>query len=149
MPSGSTRRTTRNASGGCPVPLDSERRSRNRIARERQACGRPLCLGDALRLLVCPETAEAEHAGQQRDERAEVEIRRGRNAGGGRPPRQHRLRDAGVGQPDDAYPSDRRAPAADEERSEDHTSELQSLMRTSNTVFCLTQKNREPAIQPK
>src|SRR3546814_3485769 len=117
MPSGSTRRTTRNASGGCPVPLDSERRSRNRIARERQACGRPLCLGVALRLLVCPETAEAEHAGQQRDERAEVEIRRGRNAGGGRPPRQHRL------------------------RSEEHTSELQSLMRNSYAVFCLKKKN--------
>src|SRR3546814_2089364 len=28
------------------------------------------------------------------------------------------------------------------ERSEEHTSELQSLMRTSYAVFCLTKKNR-------
>src|SRR3546814_9746192 len=102
------------------------------MARERQACGRPLCLGDALRLLVCPETAEAEHAGQQRDECAEVEIRRDRNAGGGRPPRQHRLREEGVCQTDDANPPDRRA------RSEEHTSEPPSLLRIPSAVFCLT-----------
>src|SRR3546814_5246010 len=31
-------------------------------------------------------------------------------------------------------------PAADEQRSEEHTSELQSLMRTSYPVFCLKKK---------
>src|SRR3546814_8230829 len=30
------------------------------------------------------------------------------------------------------------------ERSEEHTSELQSLMRTSYAVFCLTQKSHTP-----
>src|SRR3546814_8967007 len=30
-----------------------------------------------------------------------------------------------------------------EERSEEHTSELQSLMRISYAVFCLTQKNKK------
>src|SRR3546814_1946788 len=34
-----------------------------------------------------------------------------------------------------------RARAALAERSEEHTSELQSLMRTSYAVFCLTKKN--------
>src|SRR3546814_6341083 len=33
---------------------------------------------------------------------------------------------------------------ADERRSEEHTSELQSLMRTSNAVFCLKKKTKEP-----
>src|SRR3546814_6209416 len=30
-------------------------------------------------------------------------------------------------------------------RSEEHTSELQSLMRTSYAVFCLKKKNKEPS----
>src|SRR3546814_10201424 len=34
-----------------------------------------------------------------------------------------------------------RRPALRGERSEEHTSELQSLMRTSYAVFCLTKKN--------
>src|SRR3546814_8650810 len=33
-----------------------------------------------------------------------------------------------------------------EERSEEHTSELQSLMRTSYAVFCLKKKNTQTAI---
>src|SRR3546814_6165475 len=33
------------------------------------------------------------------------------------------------------------APGQDEKRSEEHTSELQSLMRLSYAVFCLKQKN--------
>src|SRR3546814_10112972 len=33
-------------------------------------------------------------------------------------------------------------PARDRDRSEAHTSELQSLMRNSYAVFCLTQKNK-------
>src|SRR3546814_6870459 len=32
----------------------------------------------------------------------------------------------------------------DARRSEEHTSELQSLMRTSYAVFCLKQKNKHP-----
>src|SRR3546814_1527463 len=35
----------------------------------------------------------------------------------------------------------RRSSARQRERSEEHTSELQSLMRTSYAVFCLTKKN--------
>src|SRR3546814_8487251 len=38
---------------------------------------------------------------------------------------------------------DRRADLRNEERSEEHTSELQSLMRISYTVFCLTHKKQE------
>src|SRR3546814_5524735 len=34
--------------------------------------------------------------------------------------------------------------AIDARRSEEHTSELQSLMRISYAVFCLKKKNREP-----
>src|SRR3546814_8604946 len=33
-------------------------------------------------------------------------------------------------------------------RSEEHTSELQSLMRTSYAVFCLQKKNQNTAVQP-
>src|SRR3546814_961594 len=33
-------------------------------------------------------------------------------------------------------------------RSEEHTSELQSLMRISYAVFCLKQKNKEKKISP-
>src|SRR3546814_4091279 len=36
--------------------------------------------------------------------------------------------------------------ATDEPRSEEHTSELQSLMRISYAVFCLKTKNKEPQI---
>src|SRR3546814_15459162 len=36
-----------------------------------------------------------------------------------------------------------RTDQGDEERSEEHTSELQSLMRISYAVFCLKQKKRE------
>src|SRR3546814_10527941 len=36
----------------------------------------------------------------------------------------------------------RRAPLAGETRSEEHTSELQSLMRISYAVFCLKKKNQ-------
>src|SRR3546814_4031759 len=35
------------------------------------------------------------------------------------------------------------AQAADDDRSEEHTSELQSLMRISYAVFCLTKKRRK------
>src|SRR3546814_6883425 len=37
--------------------------------------------------------------------------------------------------------SERRGPAGDRARSEEHTSELQSLMRNSYAVFCLQKKN--------
>src|SRR3546814_4460735 len=36
----------------------------------------------------------------------------------------------------------RRGPSPLDRRSEEHTSELQSLMRTSYPVFCLKQKNK-------
>src|SRR3546814_4382993 len=41
------------------------------------------------------------------------------------------------------------APGDDERgtRSEEHTSELQSLMRISSAVFCLKQKNKQPQQQ--
>src|SRR3546814_7234966 len=39
--------------------------------------------------------------------------------------------------------SDRRAPASVKQRSEEHTSELQSLMRISYAVFCLKKKNKD------
>src|SRR3546814_7606151 len=38
---------------------------------------------------------------------------------------------------------------ADRIRSEEHTSELQSLMRISYAVFCLKKKNRKKAQQPE
>src|SRR3546814_3745581 len=37
-----------------------------------------------------------------------------------------------------------RIPLAVDERSEEHTSELQSLMRISYAVFCLKKKNKQP-----
>src|SRR3546814_8299051 len=40
-----------------------------------------------------------------------------------------------------AAPVDRRSPRRTVRRSEEHTSELQSLMRISYAVFCLTKKN--------
>src|SRR3546814_10646189 len=41
------------------------------------------------------------------------------------------------------------APLSDESRSEEHTSELQSLMRISNAVFCLIKKNIANKIEDK
>src|SRR3546814_8718241 len=38
-----------------------------------------------------------------------------------------------------------RSPRGHEHRSEEHTSELQSLMRISYAVFCLKQKNKNPS----
>src|SRR3546814_4499394 len=38
------------------------------------------------------------------------------------------------------------APGADGNRSEEHTSELQSLMRISYAVFCLKKKNSDPVV---
>src|SRR3546814_1267254 len=40
------------------------------------------------------------------------------------------------------YEEDRRHGRAGDRRSEEHTSELQSLMRISYAVFCLKKKNR-------
>src|SRR3546814_2635540 len=40
----------------------------------------------------------------------------------------------------------RRRPPAPDRRSEEHTSELQSLMRISYAVFCLTKKNTHSPI---
>src|SRR3546814_3773033 len=42
-----------------------------------------------------------------------------------------------------AYPAKPRPSKAASHRSEEHTSELQSLMRISYAVFCLKQKNTE------
>src|SRR3546814_10308667 len=44
----------------------------------------------------------------------------------------------------DAVETLRQGAAPDAERSEEHTSELQSLMRISYAVFCLKQKNTHP-----
>src|SRR3546814_3134444 len=41
----------------------------------------------------------------------------------------------------------RRAPAAPRMRSEEHTSELQSLMRSSYAVFCLKKKNKRTKLK--
>src|SRR3546814_1342525 len=42
-----------------------------------------------------------------------------------------------------------RREAHDRPRSEEHTSELQSLMRISYAVFCLKKKNKSSAIPPR
>src|SRR3546814_4013929 len=47
-------------------------------------------------------------------------------------------------QPSDRYRMFVSALAADGQRSEEHTSELQSLMRTSYAVFCLKKKKKIP-----
>src|SRR3546814_2650197 len=47
------------------------------------------------------------------------------------------------GRPDMAYFSFTRKILAGESRSEEHTSELQSLMRISYAVFCLKKKNHK------
>src|SRR3546814_4737258 len=44
--------------------------------------------------------------------------------------------------------ADLTAKAADHDRSEEHTSELQSLMRISYAVFCLKQKKRQSTEPP-
>src|SRR3546814_6487975 len=44
---------------------------------------------------------------------------------------------------DDAQRRGDGGPRADRDRSEEHTSELQSLMRISYAVFCLKKKKRE------
>src|SRR3546814_6084864 len=41
-------------------------------------------------------------------------------------------------------PASERSVTATTDRSEEHTSELQSLMRISSAVFCLTKKNHTP-----
>src|SRR3546814_3942168 len=42
-----------------------------------------------------------------------------------------------------AFPTRPRAPSGADRRSEEHTSELQSLMRTSYAVFCLKKKTTQ------
>src|SRR3546814_6938454 len=54
-----------------------------------------------------------------------------------RPPFQDCLQSASAAQPDQAA----------EARSEEHTSELQSLMRNSYAVFCLKKKKKIPNIR--
>src|SRR3546814_5143048 len=55
-----------------------------------------------------------------------------------RPPL-HRRRRRSRADPSDSSPP---APILPDSRSEEHTSELQSLMRISYAVFCLKQKNK-------
>src|SRR3546814_2388577 len=52
-----------------------------------------------------------------------------------KPDERHR-REAGISQPEGGRPRKRQ----EQERSEEHTSELQSLMRISYAVFCLKKK---------
>src|SRR3546814_9417057 len=47
----------------------------------------------------------------------------------------------------DARPGRRGAVEADEARSEEHTSELQSLMRISYAVFCLKKKTKKKSLK--
>src|SRR3546814_5038172 len=75
-----------------------------------------------------------EHAGERRRERArerDIDVAAGERAGGDRD-RQRRVR------PDAEQAG---GPGFDGDRSEEHTSELQSLMRTSYAVFCLKKKH--------
>src|SRR3546814_6913055 len=46
-------------------------------------------------------------------------------------------------------PFDEQQRAADEQRSEEHTSELQSLMRISYAAFCLKKKNTQKHVRYK
>src|SRR3546814_9359750 len=56
----------------------------------------------------------------------------------------HLWRDRGDGRhPDGSLDEVRQGPLLHAARSEEHTSELQSLMRTSYAVFCLQKKNRD------
>src|SRR3546814_4152406 len=47
------------------------------------------------------------------------------------------------------FPHTERRRAARKARSEEHTSELQSLMRISYAVFCLKKKNKEKTCEPE
>src|SRR3546814_9861813 len=67
-----------------------------------------------------------------------------RRPAAGRPGRAERARPARRGPPD-PRPVPGRTRAAG--RSEEHTSELQSLMRISYAVFCVTKKNTYTTIQ--
>src|SRR3546814_9460876 len=49
----------------------------------------------------------------------------------------------GGGRPERVRPRGRDTPARHAQRSEEHTSELQSLMRISFAVFCLKQKHKD------
>src|SRR3546814_7264577 len=64
---------------------------------------------------------------------------------GGRHRRQYRHRPGAGGQCQGVQVGDRhrRNPGTGKERSEEHTSELQSLMRISYAVFCLKKKNKQ------
>src|SRR3546814_10511103 len=66
---------------------------------------------------------------------------RGRAQGAGES-RLHHAQEDGGGSPQDLHPSDaaRQGTRTDPRRSEEHTSELQSLMRISYAVFCLKKK---------
>src|SRR3546814_7800681 len=57
-------------------------------------------------------------------------------------PRQVDVKRHGNGDDEGADSQDAPPGGAEEERSEEHTSELQSLMRISYDVFCLKQKKR-------
>src|SRR3546814_2522297 len=59
--------------------------------------------------------------------------------------RAHRRRDGVRGRNAGRDPAPRRAAALARERSEEHTSELQSLMRISYAVFCLKKKKKNRA----
>src|SRR3546814_9832507 len=74
------------------------------------------------------------------------------------PPRPERLNDAATAphprharrpdRPPRGGHRDRRARAAPRPRSEEHTSELQSLMRISYAVFCLKKKTHTSELHP-
>src|SRR3546814_5363134 len=49
---------------------------------------------------------------------------------------------------DDAEEGSRKAASVEKRRSEEHTSELQSLMRISYAVFCLKKKNNIRLLSP-
>src|SRR3546814_8138303 len=68
---------------------------------------------------------------------------------GGRPRAGHRRQQMGRGGRPRADAEGDRGPAADlaAARSEEHTSELQSLMRISYAVFCLKKKKQPPKPQ--
>src|SRR3546814_9592051 len=70
----------------------------------------------------------------------------GRGAGAGVPPRVPRFRRAVGEDPDRGIPAprrDRQLAAPLYHRSEEHTSEIQSLMRISTAVFCLKTKKTQ------
>src|SRR3546814_7970542 len=75
-----------------------------------------------------------------------------RHAGGAGAPRRSRVRTPAARAPRgrvDARPGLARAAAAGRGRSEEHTSELQSLMRISYAVFCLKYKKETQHIRPR